>query len=45
VTSVLNEGARTPDLAGKGKPAITTREMGDRVVKAVNAAVPAAVRS
>jgi 3-isopropylmalate dehydrogenase len=35
VSAVLNEGARTADLAPKGKKSITTLEMGNRVVSAV----------
>ena len=31
VGRVLDDGARTADLAGPGGPAIGTREMGDRV--------------
>ncbi|HTS38689.1 MAG TPA: 3-isopropylmalate dehydrogenase [Candidatus Solibacter sp.] len=35
VSSVLSQGARTKDLAGKGQTAISTVEMGSRVVEAV----------
>jgi 3-isopropylmalate dehydrogenase len=35
VSAVLNEGARTPDLASKGQKSITTLEMGNRVMSAV----------
>jgi hypothetical protein len=35
---VLAKGARTPDLAGKTHTAISTTEMGKRVVEAVKAA-------
>ena len=38
VSAVLAKGARTADLAGKGHAAISTAEMGRRVVEAVNAA-------
>ena len=38
VTAVLAQGARTPDLAGKSHAAISTTEMGRRVVEAVKAA-------
>jgi 3-isopropylmalate dehydrogenase len=37
VASVLSEGARTADLAGKSHTAISTVEMGSRVVDAVKA--------
>lgn len=37
VSAVLLEGARTADLARKGQAAISTREMGRKVVEAVNA--------
>jgi 3-isopropylmalate dehydrogenase len=36
VASVLAQGARTADLAGKTHPAISTAEMGRRVVEAVS---------
>src|SRR5882672_7432182 len=36
VTAVLAAGHRTADLAGKTKAAISTAEMGERVVKAIN---------
>jgi 3-isopropylmalate dehydrogenase len=39
VSAVLSEGARTPDLAGKMHPAISTAEMASRVVEAVRAAL------
>ncbi len=35
VSAVLSEGARTADLAGKSHAAISTTEMGRRVVEAV----------
>ena len=35
VSSVLSQGARTADLAGKTHPAISTAEMGGRVVETV----------
>jgi 3-isopropylmalate dehydrogenase len=35
VSAVLAQGARTPDLAAKSHPAISTTEMGRRVVEAV----------
>ncbi len=35
VSAVLSEGARTADLVGKGHAAISTAEMGRRVVDAV----------
>ena len=38
VSSVLAQGARTADLAGKSHAAISTTEMGRRVVEAVKAA-------
>jgi 3-isopropylmalate dehydrogenase len=41
VSVVLSEGARTSDLAGKSHPAISTAEMGHRVVAALKAAVGA----
>jgi 3-isopropylmalate dehydrogenase len=37
VSEVLGKGARTADLTGKTQAAITTAEMGRRVVEAVNA--------
>ena len=37
VSAVLAKGARTADLAGKNRPAISTTEMGKRVVEAVRA--------
>jgi len=41
VSAVLSEGARTTDLAGKTHKAISTAEMGDRVVMAVRTAARA----
>jgi 3-isopropylmalate dehydrogenase len=38
VTAVLAQGARTADLAGKTRTAISTAEMGRRVVEAVKTA-------
>jgi 3-isopropylmalate dehydrogenase len=38
VSEVLSKGARTADLAGKTHAAISTTEMGRRVVEAVKAA-------
>lgn len=38
VSSVLSEGTRTADLAGKGQSAISTAEMGRKVVEAVRSA-------
>jgi 3-isopropylmalate dehydrogenase len=38
VSAVLSDGARTADLAGKMHAAISTAEMGQRVIKAVDAA-------
>jgi 3-isopropylmalate dehydrogenase len=35
VSEVLSQGARTKDLARQGQPAISTTEMGRRVVEAV----------
>src|SRR3954466_1703659 len=35
VSTVLSDGARSADLAGKTQPAISTAEMGNRVVRAV----------
>ena len=37
VSAVLSQGARTPDLAGKSHAAISTAEMGRRVVEATRA--------
>src|SRR5215831_2095156 len=37
VSAVLSQGARTADLAGKGRGPISTAEMGNRVVEAVRA--------
>jgi len=37
VSLVLSQGARTADLAGKGHAAISTGEMGNRVVETVRA--------
>jgi len=47
VSAVLSEGARTADLAGKMHAAISTAEMGSRVVDAVKtqASLPLAVSS
>jgi 3-isopropylmalate dehydrogenase len=47
VSAVLSEGARTADLAGKTHAAISTAEMGSRVVDAVKsqASLPHAVSS
>ena len=42
VSAVLSQGARTADLAGKSHAAISTTEMGRRVVEAVKAAAGAA---
>ena len=39
VAAVLAQGARTADLAGKSHSAISTIEMGSRVVRAVKAAL------
>ncbi len=48
VSAVLSQGARTADLAGKSHAAISTAEMGRRVVEAVkgkdSASITAAVR-
>jgi len=42
VSAVLSQGARTADLAGKAHPAISTAEMGRRVVEAAKASpIPA----
>ena len=42
VSSVLGDGYRTADLAGKGQAAVSTSEMGQRVVQAVKeSAIPA----
>jgi 3-isopropylmalate dehydrogenase len=38
VSAVLSDGARTADLAGKMHTAISTAEMGQRVIEAVDAA-------
>jgi len=38
VSAVLSQGARTADLAGKSHPAVSTAEMGRRVVEAVRPA-------
>jgi 3-isopropylmalate dehydrogenase len=40
VNTVLQQGARTKDLAGKSSRAISTTEMGSRVVETVNAKKP-----
>ena len=45
VAGVLAQGARTADLAGKSHPAISTAEMGGRVVEAVKAATHKTVLS
>jgi 3-isopropylmalate dehydrogenase len=37
VSAVLAHGARTADLAGKGHAAISTAEMGQKVVEAISA--------
>ena len=39
VSTVLSQGARTADLAGKMHVAISTAEMGRRVVEGVTAAL------
>jgi 3-isopropylmalate dehydrogenase len=39
VSTVLSHGARTADLAGKSHTAISTEEMGGRVVEAVKKGV------
>jgi 3-isopropylmalate dehydrogenase len=39
VASVLASGARTPDIAGPGAQAIGTAQMGDAIVRALDAAV------
>lgn len=41
VSAALSQGARTADLAGKTHKAISTTEMGHRVLKAVQAGAPA----
>ncbi len=41
VSAVLSDGARTADLAGKTHAAISTTEMGSKVVEAVRATVAA----
>jgi 3-isopropylmalate dehydrogenase len=38
VSAVLTKGARTADLAGKGHAALSTAEMGRRVVSAIQSA-------
>src|SRR5271169_1379792 len=45
VSAVLSEGARTADLAGKAHGAISTTEMGSRVVGAVKDAARASTRT
>src|SRR3984885_13296135 len=45
VSAVLSEGARTADLAGKSHAAISTAEMGRRVVEAVRASKAAPQRA
>jgi 3-isopropylmalate dehydrogenase len=40
VSAVLSQGARTKDLAGKAHAAVSTTEMGRRVVQAVKVAQP-----
>ncbi len=37
VAAVLDAGYRTPDIARPGQPAVTTQQMGDRVVEALPA--------
>jgi 3-isopropylmalate dehydrogenase len=41
VSTVLARGMRTADLAGKGKPAVSTRQMGQAVVEVVRLSVKA----
>jgi 3-isopropylmalate dehydrogenase len=41
VSAALSQGARTADLAGKTHVAISTAEMGCRVLEAVQAGAPA----
>ena len=36
VAAVLDAGHRTPDVAAPGRPAVTTTQMGDRVVEAIS---------
>ena len=43
VSRTLASGARTQDLVAKGRKAISTREMGDRVLEALEP-VPAPAR-
>jgi 3-isopropylmalate dehydrogenase len=43
VSAALSKGARTADLAGKTHKAISTAEMGDRVIEAVKAATAVSV--
>jgi 3-isopropylmalate dehydrogenase len=43
VSAVLSQGARTADLAGKSHAAISSGEMGRRVVEAVRSAASTAV--
>jgi 3-isopropylmalate dehydrogenase len=45
VSAVLSDGARTADLARKGQKAVSTAEMGRRVVEAVKVAAETAVKS
>lgn len=45
VSSVLSNGARTADLAGKKHPSISTAEMGRRVIDAVKDAAGTSVES
>jgi 3-isopropylmalate dehydrogenase len=45
VSTVLSDGARTADLARKGQKAISTAEMGSRVVDAVKVGAETAVKS
>jgi 3-isopropylmalate dehydrogenase len=35
VGTALDEGQRTADLATSGEPAVTTQQMGDRIVRAL----------
>src|ERR1700722_4147013 len=45
VSGALRQGLRTADLAGKGKPTVSTQQMGESVVNAIHASAGAAPAS
>jgi 3-isopropylmalate dehydrogenase len=45
VATALGQGLRTADLAGKGKPAVSTQQMGECVVNAIHAGIGSAPAS